>query len=373
MQRVVLAMSGGVDSSAAAHLLLEEGYDVIGVFMRHGEESAESCRVDDGSENPLLPILQGRTDHKQGCCSASDAMDARRVAGKLGIPFYALDLQADFSRIVDYFVDEYTHGRTPNPCVQCNNWIKFGRLFDYADSIDAEFVATGHYAQLIHIDGELALVRGVDSGKDQSYVLAGIDRNYLPRMLLPVGRFAKPEIRRLAGEVGLRVADKRDSQEICFVTSGKHGQFVRARSGTSTAGNLLTTDGQVVGQHEGIEAFTIGQRKGLGVAMGEPHFVIQIDADTGNVVIGPKEALQRRTLVATQANWLTAPPTKPFDGLAQIRYNSPAVPARFIPTAADRFSVEFCDPASGVAPGQLCVVYDQQRVLGGGWISHAKA
>ncbi|MFN3193491.1 MAG: tRNA 2-thiouridine(34) synthase MnmA [Aureliella sp.] len=368
MKRVVLAMSGGVDSSAAAHLLLEQGYDVIGVFMRHGEESAESCSLEDGSPNPLLPILQGRTDHKQGCCSASDAMDARRVADRLGIPFYALDLQSDFSRIVDYFVDEYTHGRTPNPCVQCNNWIKFGRLFDYADSVDAEFVATGHYAQLVDRDGQPALIRGVDGRKDQSYVLAGIDRKYLSRMLLPVGGFVKPDIRRLAGEAGLRVADKRDSQEICFVTSGKHGEFVKARSGSDSSGNFVSTTGEVLGQHNGIERFTIGQRKGLGIALGEPRFVVRIDSETYDVVLGNIEDLDQPSLTATDANWLIPTPTKPFAGMAQIRYNSRAVPATIEPNASTGFSVRFDEPARGIAPGQLCVVYDEDRVLGGGWI-----
>lgn len=367
MKRVVLAMSGGVDSSAAAHLLLEGGYDVVGVFMRHGEESVTSCNLEDGSPNPLLPILQGRTDHKQGCCSASDAMDARRVADRLSIPFYALDLQADFSRIVDYFVDEYRHGRTPNPCVQCNNWIKFGRLFDYADSVDAEFVATGHYAQMLQRDGQLSLVRGVDSKKDQSYVLAGIDRKYLPRMLLPVGGFVKPEIRELAAKVGLNVADKRDSQEICFVTSGKHGDFVRARHDGQSTGDFVGTDGQVLGQHVGIENYTIGQRKGLGLAFREPHFVIRIDATTHQVVLGTRDALGRDKLVAADANWLCEPPKAAFDGFAQIRYNSPAAAARIEPLESG-FAVTFDEPQAGVAPGQLCVVYADDRVLGGGWI-----
>ncbi|MCA9132578.1 MAG: tRNA 2-thiouridine(34) synthase MnmA [Planctomycetales bacterium] len=368
MQRVVLAMSGGVDSSAAAHLLLEQGFDVVGVFMRHGEESAESCQLEGGQPNPLLPILQQRLDHKQGCCSAIDAQDARRVADRLGIPFYALDLQADFSRIVDYFVDEYTHGRTPNPCVQCNNWIKFGRLFDYADSVDAEFVATGHYARLERRGDEPALLRGVDEGKDQSYALAGIDRHYLTRMLLPVGKFHKPQIRQLAGEAGLRVADKRDSQEICFVTSGKHSQFVRQRSAATTGGNFVNSDGKVLGQHAGIEGFTIGQRKGLGIALGEPHFVIRIDPHSYDVVLGRKEALHRSSLTASEMNWLVAPPTESFEGLVQIRYNSSAVPARLTPGEDRQLTVDFHAPASGVAPGQLCVVYDQDRVLGGGWI-----
>ncbi len=365
--RVVLAMSGGVDSSAAAHLLIEQGYEVIGVFMRHGEESAESCRIE-GAANPLLPILQGRLDHKQGCCSASDAMDARLVADRLGIAFYALDFQAEFSRIVDYFVDEYSRGRTPNPCVQCNNWIKFGRLFDYADSVDAQYVATGHYARLESIGGQMALLRGVDSKKDQSYALAGIDRTYLQRMLLPVGGYHKPEIRRLAGQAGLRVADKRDSQEICFVTSGHHGDFVRRRSGNIRPGNFVTTEGSIVGQHSGIESFTIGQRKGLGIALGEPMFVVRIDSDTNDVVLGRLESLHRLSLSASDANWLIEPPTESFEALAQIRYNSSAVPALISPEGTTSFRVDFHEPITSVAPGQLCVIYDQQRVLGGGWI-----
>jgi tRNA-uridine 2-sulfurtransferase len=371
MARVVLAMSGGVDSSVAAHLLLQQGHEVIGVFMRHGEESAATCSVDAQTPSPILPILQGRLDHKQGCCSASDAADARRVSDRLGIPFYALDLQADFRRIVDYFVDEYRHGRTPNPCVQCNNWIKFGRLFDYADAVDAEYVATGHYAQLLATEDPLnphGLFRGLDDGKDQAYVLAGIDRHYLRRMMLPVGGFQKSEIRAMAAEIGLQVADKRDSQEICFVVSGKHGEFVRQRSDGDTSGDIVTTDGQVVGKHPGIEQFTIGQRKGLGVAMGEPYFVTHIDPTNHRVTIGRPHELARRRLFANDANWLIDPVNLEGKSLqVQIRYNSQPQPAN-VHLCPDGFEVEFEDPCLGVAPGQLAVVFEGDRVLGGGWI-----
>ncbi len=224
MARVVLAMSGGVDSSVAADLLLSAGHEVIGVFMRHGEQSISACALDGKRESsPLLPVLNGRADHKQGCCSASDAEDARNVAGRLGIPFYALNLQSEFRGIIDYFVDEYARGRTPNPCVMCNNRIKFGKLFDYADSVGAEYVATGHYARLSRSAGSLQLLRGIDARKDQSYVLFGIRPDLLSRMLLPVGEFEKPEIRERAARLGLNVAEKKDSQEICFVTQGHHG------------------------------------------------------------------------------------------------------------------------------------------------------
>ncbi|HUG66119.1 MAG TPA: tRNA 2-thiouridine(34) synthase MnmA [Pirellulaceae bacterium] len=372
MSRVVLAMSGGVDSSVAAHLLIEQGHDVIGVFMRHGEQAVEACSVDGNKANsPLLPLFNNRADHKQGCCSASDAEDGRRVADRLGIPFYALNLQAEFRRIIDYFVDEYTNGRTPNPCVMCNNWIKFGKLFDYADSVDAEFVATGHYARLSPSADDHAprLTRGIDDSKDQSYVLFGIERHLLSRMLLPVGDYEKAKIREIAGGLGLNVAEKKDSQEICFVTSGRHDEFVRARrTGIDSAGEIVTTDGRVVGEHPGIERFTVGQRKGLGVAMGERYFVTRIDATLHQVVIGQRDELVRSELTAADTNWLVDPLTGPFRCQAQIRYNAPATWATVEVLPERRLHVKFDTAPFGIAPGQAVVCYEGERVLGGGWI-----
>jgi tRNA-specific 2-thiouridylase len=363
-------MSGGVDSSVAAQLLMHEGHDVIGVFMRHGVEPS-SCA--DGDET-LLPIITSdatRTDHKQGCCTARDADDARRVASQLSIPFYALNLSKDFGRIIDYFVDQYTIGRTPNPCIMCNNWIKFGRLFDYADSVSAEFVATGHYARLGNAADESApaLWRGRDASKDQSYVLFGIQRRYLDRMLLPVGDFHKHEIRSLAAKLGMRVAEKRDSQEICFVTSGQHASFVASRQSEATAGEIVTTTGEIVGRHQGIEGFTIGQRKGLGVAMGEPYFVVEIDPLDRRIVIGRHADLACRGLVAGRTNWLVPAPKLPKECLVQIRYNSPPVAAKvqYYPQD-DCLNVDFDTSCYGVAPGQAVVCYDGERVMGGGWI-----
>jgi tRNA-specific 2-thiouridylase len=389
MARVVLAMSGGVDSSVAAHLLLQEGHEVIGVFMRHGEQSSEQCRVtspdasaESGGQSEsgrqarsgALPVLgalaEGRADHKQGCCTASDAADARRVASRMSIPFYALDLQQDFRRIVDYFVDDYLNGRTPNPCVKCNHWIKFGRLFDYADDVDAQFVATGHYARKLAGD---QLCRGVDSQKDQSYALFGIRPDRLARMLLPVGGYEKPHIREIAEGLALGVAGKRDSQEICFVTQGHHSDFIRARQpqrSADTGGDILTVDGKVVGRHDGYEAFTVGQRKGLGVAMGKPYFVVRITPESRQVVIGPKEALARQDLTASDANWLVEPGDLPGEVAVQIRYNGLPKPARVTvdPDDGSRFEVRFCEPQLAVAPGQAAVIYGGDRVLGGGWI-----
>ena len=374
MARVVLAMSGGVDSSVAAHLLIEEGHEVIGVFMRHGEKAVTACAIDgDKESSPLLPVLNNRADHKQGCCSASDAEDGRRVAERLNIPFYALNLEEEFRGIVDYFVAEYSIGRTPNPCVMCNNKIKFGKLFDYADSVGAEYLATGHYARLENDDGDMRLTRGVDDDKDQSYVLFGIRSNYLKRMLLPVGHFDKGTIRKIAGELGLNVAEKKDSQEICFVTSGKHDVFVRERTDLVTAGNIVTTDGTVVGQHEGIEGYTIGQRKGLGVAMGEPFYVVRIEPETHDVVIGQKQELGISALEASDANWLvdSVKPGDEFHCMAQIRYNSTASPAVAKIDEQGGLRIEFRRPQFGVAPGQAAVCYDGERVLGGAWIDRA--
>jgi tRNA-specific 2-thiouridylase len=383
MSRVVLAMSGGVDSSVAAHLLVEQGHEVIGVFMRHGElspacEQREARIEERGSDaNSLLAPGSSALHHKKGCCTAIDADDARRVADKLGIPFYALNLQAEFVQIIDYFVNEYTAGRTPNPCVQCNNWIKFGKLFDYADSVGAEFVATGHYARLEALaDGSTALLRGVDAAKDQSYVLFGVRSALLPRMMLPVGQFEKPAIRRMAAGVGLRVADKKDSQEICFVTHGRYDEFVRRRRpDNDTAGELVTTDGAIVGEHEGIESFTVGQRKGLGVALGERKFVVRIEPESRRVVVGDRDELNRCELTARGCNWLvfgsddaSAGPTPCY---AQIRYNAAARPAALTVLPDKRLHIVFDEPQFAVTPGQAVVCYDaeeNERVLGGGWI-----
>ena len=369
--RIVLAMSGGVDSSVAAQLLLEQGHDVVGVFMRHGEQSPAVCDVS-GTRNSL-PVVS-RLDHKQGCCTAADAEDARRVSDRLGIPFYALDLNAEFAQIMDYFAEEYVRGRTPNPCVQCNNWIKFGKLFDYADSIGAEAVATGHYARLEQRAHGPALLRGVDSGKDQSYVLAGIRRDLLPRMILPVGEYEKPMIRELAEQIGLNVAAKKDSQEICFVTEGRYDAFVKRRLGDveDRRGELVTTAGEVVGHHDGIEGYTIGQRKGLGVALGRPAFVVRIEPETRRVVLGERSDLDRTELTADGANWIVdLPQNKPTRCQAQIRYNAPAATAQVIPHEGGRLHVEFDSPVQGVTPGQAVVCYaaeEPERVLGGGWI-----
>lgn len=365
MSRIVVAMSGGVDSSVAAWLLREQGHDVVGVFMRHGIEAEEACRAD---ASPLKI-------HKQGCCSAADADDARRVAGMLDIPFYALNFEAEFGRIVDYFVDEYTLGRTPNPCVVCNTWLKFGKLFDYADGIGAEYVATGHHARMVagedpvSVSAPPALCRGLDASKDQSYVLFGIERRFLPRLRLPVGEHQKDEIRRIAGELGFRVAEKKDSQEICFVPDQDHAGFVRRhRGGGETAGEIVTTDGTVVGRHDGLERFTIGQRKGLGIAFGQPRFVVRIEPESRRVVVGTRDELARSELTAGDANWLVDPPTAPFRCEVKIRYRSPAMAAVVEPMPGGRFRVEFAEPCYGVAPGQAAVCYQGDRVLGGGWI-----
>ena len=375
MSRVVLAMSGGVDSSVAAWLLREAGHDVLGLFMRHGQESEAAP----GS------VRGASAGQKQGCCSAADAADARRVAGELGIPFYVVDFRKEFQRIVDYFVKAYTAGRTPNPCIVCNTWLKFGRLLEYADSVGAEFVATGHYARLLptghgaeiagqgaQIAGQgaqIALCRAGDASKDQSYVLFGIRRELLPRLKFPLGEHRKEEVRRIAGRLGLRVAEKRDSQEICFVPEGDHARFVRQRRGqVDTSGEIVTAAGRVVGRHPGLEGFTIGQRKGLGIALGEPRYVVRIEADSRRVVIGTKDELARSELTAAEANWLVDEPAGRLPCRVKIRYRSRAVDATVEALPGDRFRVDFAEPCHGIAPGQVAVCYDGERVLGGGWI-----
>lgn len=358
-------MSGGVDSSVAAWLLRQAGHDVIGLFMRHGQEP-EAVRAASAAS------LSG---HRQGCCTAADAADARRAAEVLEVPFYAVDFREEFGRIVDYFVQTYTAGRTPNPCIVCNNWLKFGRLFQYADGVGAQFVATGHHARLVQIDhggpsgGEIGLYRGRDPAKDQSYVLFGIQRRLLPRLKFPVGEHHKDQIRRIAAGLGLPVARKRDSQEICFVPDRDHARFVREHRGElDTSGPIVTTDGVEVGRHDGFERFTIGQRKGLRVALGEPRYVVRIEADTCRVVIGTREELARSELTAAEANWLIDQPSEPFRCQVKIRYRSRPADATVTALPGGRFHVTFDEPRHGVAPGQAAVCYHGDRVLGGGWI-----
>jgi tRNA-specific 2-thiouridylase len=359
-------MSGGVDSSASAVLLKQQGYEVIGLFMRSGVVEENACRLDD---NPL-PIISSKS-HKQGCCSATDAADARRVADQLDIPFYALNFRDAFGKIQDYFADEYLAGRTPNPCVKCNIWLKFGKLWEFGRQVGADLIASGHYAQIQKVEGESrpGLFRGQDSAKDQSYVLFGIQPDLLDRILFPVGSYSKPAIRELAGEAGLRVAQKPDSQEICFIPDNDYSAFIdRFRGPQETAGELVDTAGNVLGQHDGFQNFTIGQRKGLGVTFGEPRFVVRIEPETRRVVIGRKEELGRRVLEADQLNWLAGDIPDRVEATAQIRYQHEPAHCTAERIGPDRMRVTFDDPQYGVAPGQAVVLYDGDRVLGGGWI-----
>src|SRR5438105_6284702 len=347
--RVVLAMSGGVDSSVAAYLLKQQGYEVIGLFMRTGAH---------GEENDRTPA------HKKGCCSAVDAGDARRVADRLNISFYALDFEADFERIIDYFADEYLAGRTPNPCVVCNNWLKFGKLWSYGKQLDADFIATGHYAQIVVRDGLPELHRGLDSEKDQSYVLFGLRRSILPHLLFPIGGYRKDEVRRLAREAGLGVYDKPDSVEICFVPDGDHGALIRRRRPElATAGQIVDISGKVLAEHPGIENFTIGQRKGLGFAAGERRYVLRIVPEDNQAMVGEREELLSSGLIASRINWLLdAPPEAPIACSAKVRYRHAAAPATVTALPDGAASVRFAEAQSAITPRQAVEVYDGARV-----------
>ncbi|MFN7020693.1 MAG: tRNA 2-thiouridine(34) synthase MnmA [Phycisphaerales bacterium] len=391
--KVLVAMSGGVDSSVAAAMLVREGYEVVGCFMRLGSPGEELDSLVEYDEAKIACAPGKIKIGHQGCCSINDAADARLVAAELGVPFYVVNFKKDFGRIIDHFVDEYAEGRTPNPCVRCNDWLKFGRLHQYAEQIGAEFVASGHYARIGKEQaGGAALLRGVDHGKDQSYVLFGVPRARLPRMLLPIGGFEKPAVREMARNFGLPTFDKPDSQEICFVPDNNYAGLVeRRRPELARAGAVIDAEGRRIGTHAGQHRFTIGQRKRLGiggVTADVPLFVLRKDAATNTVVVGPRESLMAFGCIAGEANWLVDEPAEGVwrDCWARYRYNTPAARAKFrrleeanaaTPSGRrGRFEVVFVEPQQAVAPGQAVVLYDDAEpdvVVGGGWIESAAA
>lgn len=360
--KVVVAMSGGVDSSVAACLLLEQGYDVIGLFMRTGVKAP--------LDEPACPADEATSARPfRGCCSVADADDARKVAGRLGIPFYALDFKESFEGIIDHFVAEYVRGRTPNPCILCNDQLKFGRLAEYGRAAEADFIATGHYARIVQRAGQARLCRGVDTGKDQSYVLFQLDRGILPRVMLPIGEMTKEQVRDYARKRGLSLFYKRESQDICFVPDRDYARLIRERRPDAfRPGRIVDRSGRELGRHDGIVNFTIGQRRGLRLAMGKPVYVTAIDAATDTVTVGPREELAGRELRASQVHWLIDPPAQIIEADVQIRYTHKAGRAVVEPIGVDRVHVRFREPQYAITPGQAAVFYDGDVVLGGGWI-----
>lgn len=388
--KVLVAMSGGVDSSVAAAMLQREGYDVVGCFMRLGSPG-ETLDQLTPADTPACDMPQAKPLKiaHQGCCSILDAADARLVAAELGVPFYVCNFKKDFGRIIDYFVDEYAHGRTPNPCVRCNDWLKFGKLHEYAMQIGAEFVASGHYARIDRTTATPRLRRAVDASKDQSYVLFGAPRERLSQMLLPIGDLEKPAVRELAKQWGLPVFDKPDSQEICFVPDNDYASLVeKRRPAAAREGEIVDTSGKVLATHTGQHQFTIGQRRGLNVALGHRIYVVAKDAASNRVVVGDEHDLLVASCDVAETNWLCdameGATSRPV--LAKFRYNAQPVPAHVTvtppgvtPTPSGRLGccrVTFDTAQPAVAAGQALVLYDARDpdwVLGGGWIASTHA
>ncbi|MDX2079945.1 MAG: tRNA 2-thiouridine(34) synthase MnmA [Terrimicrobiaceae bacterium] len=351
-RRVVLGMSGGVDSSVTAWLLQKDGWDVVGVTMKVWPQDCIS-----------------RAEDK--CCGPSAIADARAVAHKLGVPHYVVDEANEFERIViDYFASEYRAGRTPNPCVMCNERLKFGNLREKARAVGADFIATGHYAIIDHFDDHAVLRKGHDPRKDQSYFLFSLNQDQLRHALTPLGGMTKPEIREIARELGLKVADKEDSQEICFVPGNDYKAFLRSHLGEKEfhRGGIYDTQGNFLGEHEGIEMFTIGQRKGLPGGSPRPRYVIDIDPDTSRVIVGDEEDLVREEFEVDRVNWSGGEPSGPVAANVKIRYAHPGTDAEVTPLAGGKARVRLAQPQRAVTPGQAAVFYDGDRVLGGGWI-----
>jgi tRNA-specific 2-thiouridylase len=352
--RVVIGMSGGVDSSVAAYLLKQAGYDVVGITMKVW---LQDC------------IAQAQ----DACCGPSAITDARAVAHTLGIPHYVVDESLDFEKeVIGYFTAEYRAGRTPNPCILCNEKVKFGNLWTKARSLGAEFIATGHYALIDrNEDGHCVLRKGADARKDQSYFLFSLSQEQLRRSLMPLGGMSKPEIREIARRLGLKVADKADSQEICFVPGNDYKAFLRDRLGEAgfQPGGIYSKEGKRLGDHDGVELFTIGQRKGLPGGSPRPLYVIDIDPATRRVIVGDADDLTQAEFEIERCSWPGGEPSAPFEANIKIRSTHPGADATVYPLGEGKAHVRLHTPQRAVTPGQAAVCYNGDRVLGGGWIA----
>ena len=347
-------MSGGVDSSATAALLIEQGYDVVGITLKLWPQDCVN-----------------RAEDK--CCGPQAVTDARAVCDKLGVPYYLIDEAAEFQKhVIQYFADEYKAGRTPNPCVMCNQNLKFGRLINRADQLGAQFIATGHFARLEHReDGRVLLKRGRDLRKDQSYFLFSLRQDQLARAMFPLGEKTKSDTREVARHCNLKTADKEESMEICFVPDNNYGNFLQqAKLVEKHQGEIVNLQGQVLGKHDGIEFYTIGQRKGLGISSSRPLYVIELDAEHNRVIVGDEWALDRDEFTVERCNWIPwDQPPEHIEVTAKIRYNHPGTPAMITPLANGGAHVKLSVPQRAITPGQACVFYQDDLVAGGGWIT----
>jgi len=351
-KRILVAMSGGVDSSVSAALLKEQGHEVIGVSLQLYERTEAAA-------------AGGRT-----CCSLTDVMDAARVAKRIGIPFEVIDLRQRFKELVmDNFLAEYAAGRTPNPCARCNDRIKFGILLDMTASLGADILATGHYARVEQDQsGVYQLLKGLDPCKDQTYFLFGMNQEQLSRTIFPVGSMEKLQVRELAARFKLPVAQKKESQEICFIPDNDYVRFLEESGLTKSPGEIVDATGKKLGSHQGIHNYTVGQRRGLGIAWQEPLYVTAIERKSSQVVVGPRAELYKDGLTAGETTWTSLPLTRTFHGSCSIRYRQQPFPCLARVLDDGRLQVDFVTPQQAVTPGQAVVLYDGDRVVGGGWI-----